>query len=132
MNLRTWTAVVAMLAVTTACKKDDDAGMRAGAEIGAAVDDAWAGLERRVNAVDRSLDSLDLKARNATANSKARLDATIADLRIKRAAVADDMRNGADRTGDDLRTLRDDIGRKLDAIDADIRKALDDPSPLTN
>ncbi|MEO8636929.1 MAG: hypothetical protein ABI587_16765 [Gemmatimonadales bacterium] len=131
MTARTWMVVGAMLAVTTACKKDD-AGMQAGANIGAAVDDARAALERRVNALDRSLDSLDVRAHNATADTKTKLDATIVDLRIKRAAIADDMRNAADRTGDDLNTLRQDIGRKLDALDTDIKNAMQGTTPLTN
>ncbi len=131
MRAHTWIVVGAMLAATTACKRDD-AGMRAGAEVGAEVDEARAALERRVNAVDRSLDSLDVLARTATADAKAKLDGTIADLRIKRASVADDMRNAADRVGDDLATLRLDIGRKLDAIDADIKNAMAGYSPMTN
>ena len=131
MSGRTWMVAGAMLVLTTACKRDD-AGMRAGAEIGAEVDEARAALERRVNAVDRSLDSLDVLAHNASADAKAKLDGTIADLRIKRAAVADDMRNAADRTGNDLATLRLDIGRKLDAIDADIKNAMAGSSPMTN
>ena len=121
----------AMLMATTACKRDD-AGMRAGAEVGAEVDEARTALERRVNAVDRSLDSLDALARTATADAKAKLDGTIADLRIKRASVADGMRNAADRTGDDLATLRLDLGRKLDAIEADIKTAMAGSSPMTN
>jgi hypothetical protein len=131
MKIQTWMIVGAMLAATTACKRDD-AGMRAGAEVGATVDEARTALERRVNAIDRSLDSLDVQAHNATADAKTKLDATIVDLRIKRAAIADDMRNAADRTGDDLNTLRQDIGRKLDALDTDIRNAMQGSTPLTN
>ena len=131
MTGRTWMVLGAMLAATSACK-NRDAGMQAGAEIGAAVDDARVALEQRVNAVDRSLDSLDMLARNATADTKAKMNATIADLRIKRAAIADDMRGAADRTGDDLKTIRLDIGRKLDTIDADIKSAMSGSSPMTN
>jgi hypothetical protein len=131
MRGRTYLVAAAMLMATTACKRDD-AGMRAGAEVGAEVDEIRAALERRVNAVDRSLDSLDVLARNATADTKAKLDGTIADLRIKRASIADDMRSAADRTGDDLATLRLELGRKIDAIDADIRNAMAGSSPMTN
>ncbi|MDZ4864285.1 MAG: hypothetical protein SGJ01_12660 [Gemmatimonadota bacterium] len=131
MRGRTILVAAAMLMATTACKRDD-AGMRAGAEVGAEVDEARTALERRVNAVDRSLDSLDATARTATADAKAKLDGTIADLRIKRASVADDMRNAADRTGNDLTTLRLDLGRKLDAIEADIKTAMAGSSPMTN
>jgi hypothetical protein len=131
MRGRTYLVAAAMLMATTACKRDD-AGMRAGAEVGAEVDEIRAALERRVNAVDRSLDSLDVLARNATADTKAKLDGTIADLRIKRASIADDMRSASDRTGDDLATLRLELGRKIDAIDADIRNAMAGSSPMTN
>ena len=131
MRGRTFLVAAAMLTATTACKRDD-AGMRAGAEVGAEVDEIRAALERRVNAVDRSLDSLDVLARTATADTKAKLGGTIADLRIKRASIADDMRSAADRTGDDLATLRLDLGRKIDAIDADIKNAMAGSSPMTN